>query len=149
MIIIFPKHRENWAEENEIYFVVADSNISNTNINSVSENVESFGGSGIVCDFEDNKNSVIVFAYYSLDDAEKILEGVQRIFQKASVISKKINKLDKNLQTKIQSSQNLINAINFVYTEKNKAHEVVLNYEKGKSRITIFIYYFIVATGTI
>lgn len=131
---IYPRKNENWNKEYEIHFVIADYG-ENNNLNSIVENVENRGGAGVVSDIGEFKNAIIIFAYLNLNDAEKIYNDNKDLFINLCIKSKKIEKISKNLQEKIQNRYEINQIYNFYYTEKNNSYNQLIKHEKGESSI--------------
>jgi len=134
MLILFliPKTRiSDEFKEYELYFVVAEYEIESNSLKNIIEQIEKYGGAGVLADIGSYKNAAIIFAYNNKNDAEKILEGSKTIFEKSSVISIKTNKIDKKLQTKMQEVPKLADVIKYIYDQKSVLSEALFKYEKG------------------
>jgi len=132
LFAIYPKNHDKINVESDVYFIVADYNLSSNNLNKVTSNVEDYGGAGVVYDFDNLNNAVIIFAYFNQNDAEKINNSCKNIFPSSSVKSIKINKMSKILQTKIQNDKNLYDYYEFVCNEKYNSYNILIAYEKGE-----------------
>lgn len=104
IVVVYPKNKSEWAEEKEIYFIVSETNIPNSKITKVCSDVENYGGSGVLADFDEYKNCAIIFAYFNENDAQKILDSSKALFQNVTIVSKKISYLTKNIQIKDRKS---------------------------------------------
>lgn len=131
IVVVYPKNKSEWAEEKEIYFIVSETNIPNSKITKVCSDVENYGGSGVLVDFDEYKNCAIIFAYFNENDAQKILDSSKALFQNATIVSKKISYLTKNIQIKIKNSD-LLEPLMFLHDEKYNSHNILLKFEKGE-----------------
>lgn len=120
---------EKWKNGDEIYFVVAEKNISNSKVNESVKMIEEMGGAGIVSSINNYKNCIIIFAYLNKNDANKIIDDNKKLLQNIECISVKFPSINKKLQT--NQLYEVKKCLNFLQKTRIIATQTVLDYESN------------------
>jgi len=130
MIFIFGGFKNSiWIDECEMYFVVADSNLSNSHAENLKSRVEDAGGSGVVADIGEYKNCVVILSYLNENDAEKIKNNCLSMFPNTHVLCIKSSRIRKNSQ--IKNNFVVQETLRFIIDNKYESLENILKFEKG------------------
>ena len=118
-----------WTLGKSTYYLVANSNISFTDSEKLSESVERVGGAGMISDLNNEKNCVIILCYNSQKDAEKIKSNSLNIFPNTSIICVKSHKISNKVQNKLNN--NIIEVLKFISSNRIKSNSVLIDFERG------------------
>lgn len=105
--------KKNYFVDSEIYLVYFEKSKKQSNLRELQSFVKNLGGSGEIMK-KDDEYFLTLSVYESLQDAEDVLKGIFEISQNAGLVKLKINKLSKNIKSKLSKSDELNNLVLFL-----------------------------------
>jgi len=125
------KNINNCFNSNEFYFVVVGEDLSEISANKYKQQIENYGGAGVLLDNSYGLYSVIIFAYNNEIDAQKIKLNTSKIFKNCYVECLKTSKINKKTQDKIKSISGVDEAITRIYESISFSSKLLFDYEKS------------------
>ena len=131
-IVLWGKKNESLLfDTQELYCICYGENLNGDMLVNTQKQIERLGGAGVVMNDKIAGETVVVFAYTSFSDAEKILGVIKKQLPSAFLVERYTKKIGGRIKNTIENNEGLNNVITKLYKYSKSCFDMWEDYENG------------------